>query len=236
MNEVLIFILSALQITLLDIVLSGDNVGVIALAIRNLNPKEAKLASVIGISGAIFLRILFASIITVIMSVEWLPVRLIGGLLLLKITWNLINQGDESEGEECHVKSTGSFWKAVSSIIIADVSMSLDNVLAIGGAADGHIGLIAFGILLNIPIIFFGSQYVAILMKKYKITIFIGGAILMHTSLAMIMEDRLVMPHVNHILAVVLPWALAALTIVYGVYKIRKTRTVENVKVEASKR
>lgn len=222
MNEVMIFIMAALQITLLDIVLSGDNVGVIALAIRNLEPKQAKTASIVGVSGAIGLRIFFASIVTIIMQVEWLPIKLVGGLLLLKITWDLINQGDESEEEGHHVKSAGNFWKAVASIIIADISMSLDNVLAIAGTAHGSIGLIAFGIILNIPIIFFGSQYVALLMRKYKITIYIGGAILMHTAVAMILEDRLLVSHVNHTVGIIVPWALALLTVAYGIFKIKK--------------
>lgn len=224
MEGIVAFVLAALQITLLDIVLSGDNVGVIALAIRNLNPKEAKVASIVGVSGAIGLRILFASIVTVIMTLEWLPIKLVGGLLLLKITWDLIKHGHEDEKAEegTAVKSGGNFWKAVVSIVIADISMSLDNVLAIAGSADGHIALIAFGIALNIPIIFFGSQFVAALMKKHKITIFIGGAILVHTALDMIMEDKLIMPHLNHLFAVIFPWAVAVLTVVYGIYRIKR--------------
>jgi len=222
MNSFITFILAALQITMLDIVLSGDNVGVIALAIRNLDPKQAKMASIIGVSGAIGLRIIFASIVTIIMKIEWLPIRLVGGLLLLKITFDLIKQADDCEEEECKVKSSGTFWKAVGSIIIADVSMSLDNVLAIGGAADGNTALIVTGILLNIPIIFFGSQYVAVLMRKFKIVVYIGGAILMHTALGMILEDKLIVPYVNHILAVILPIVLAAIIMIYGIIKTRK--------------
>jgi len=222
MNSFITFILAALQITMLDIVLSGDNVGVIALAIRNLDPKQAKMVSIIGFSGAIGLRIIFASIVTIIMKIEWLPIRLVGGLLLLKITFDLIKQADDCEEEECKVKSSGTFWKAVGSIIIADVSMSLDNVLAIGGAADGNTALIVTGILLNIPIIFFGSQYVAVLMRKFKIVVYIGGAILMHTALGMILEDKLIVPYVNHILAVILPIVLAAIIMIYGIIKTRK--------------
>lgn len=225
MEDITSFLLAALQITLLDIVLSGDNVGVIALAIRNLDPKQARKASIIGVSGAIALRIFFASIVTVIMKVEWLPIKLVGGLLLLKITWDLINQKDEAE-EDHNVKTSGSLSKAVFTIIIADISMSLDNVLAIGGTADGHIGLIVFGIALNIPIIFFGSQYVANLMKKYKIIIYIGGAILMHTSLAMILEDKLIAGYVSHIAAIVVPWALAVATLGYGFYKTHKQNAI----------
>lgn len=226
LNYISPFIMPVLQIALLNIVLSGDNVGVIALAIRNLDPKKAKLISMIGISGAIILRIFFASILTVIMDVEWLPIKLVGGILLLKITWDLINEDDCSEEDGC-VRAEGNFWKAVVSIVLADLSMSLDNVLAIAGAANGHVGLIAFGIILNIPIIFFGSQFVADLMKKYRITIYIGGAILMHTALSMILDDRLIVPYVSHLIAVILSWLLAVAVLVYGYYKIKQIKTPE---------
>ena len=219
------YIVPVLQIALLNIVLSGDNVGVIALAIRNIEPSKAKKVSMIGISGAIILRIFFASILTLIMDVEWLPIKLVGGILLLKITWDLINE-DTDIHEDDAVKSESNFWRAVISIILADLSMSLDNVLAIAGAANGSVGLIAFGIILNIPIIFFGSQFVANLMKKYKITIYIGGAILMHTALAMILDDRLIIPYVNHFAAVIASWLLAIVVLVYGFYKIKAVRPI----------
>lgn len=217
------YIMPVLQIALLNIVLSGDNVGVIALAIRNLDPKMARKISIIGISAAIILRIFFASILTLIMDIEWLPIKLVGGILLLKITWDLINEGDCSEEEGC-VRAEGNFWKAVVTIILADLSMSLDNVLAIAGAANGSVGLIAFGIILNIPIIFFGSQYVADLMKKHKITIYIGGAILMHTALSMILEDRLIVPYVSHLIAIITSWLLAVAVLGYGFYKVKQVK------------
>jgi YjbE family integral membrane protein len=225
-NYITPYIIPVLQIALLNIVLSGDNVGVIALAIRNLDPKMAKKISMIGISAAIILRIFFASILTLIMDVEWLPIKLVGGILLLKITWDLINEGDCSEENGC-IRAEGNFWKAVVTIILADLSMSLDNVLAIAGAANGSIGLIAFGIILNIPIIFWGSQYVADLMKKHKITIYIGGAILMHTALSMILEDRLIVPYVSHYMAIILSWLLAVIVLGYGFYKIKQIKTPE---------
>lgn len=221
MSELIYYILPILQISLLDIVLSGDNVGVIALAIRNIDPRKAKIVSMIGIFGAIVIRIFFASILTIVMGVNWLPIKLIGGLLLLKITWDLINEDSEGENAEGSIKAGKTFWRAVLSIILADLSMGLDNVLAIAGAANGNISLIAFGVMLNIPIIFFGSQFVADLMKKHKITIYIGGAILMHTALAMILEDKLIIPYVNHILALILSWLLALAVLVYGYYKVK---------------
>jgi YjbE family integral membrane protein len=242
MNNILVFIISALQIALIDIILSGDNIGVIALAIRNLRSREAKIANIIGISCAIGLRILFASIVAIIMELEWLPIRLIGGILLLKITWDLVSKGYD-DGRKCNVKSPPSFWKAVISIILADVSMSLDNVLAIGGAADGHVGLIAFGIALNIPIIFFGSQYVSAIMKKYKIAIYISGAVLLHTALSMILEDRLLAPYISKTVALAVPWTAAGISIIFGfikklnyLFKTYKNQRTEIAEIKLRKR
>lgn len=223
MNEIIAFILAGLQITLFDILLSGDNVGVIALAIQNLNPKDAKKASIIGVSGAIVLRIIFACIVTLILKLSWLHIQLIGGILLLKITWDLVSQAANDKEEVSNVKSTGSMFKAVMSIIIADVSMSLDNVLAIGSTAHGNIGLIAFGIILNIPIIFFGSQYVAGLMKKHKIVIYAGAALLVHTAISMIFEDGLFSSHLNHLFSTLFPWAIAVGVMLLGFIKLNNS-------------
>jgi len=224
MNSLFAFLVGALQITLLDLVLAGDNIGVIALATKNLPKDMAKRASIIGVFAAIGLRILFASLVTYIMMIEWLPIKLIGGILLVKITWDFIKPQKEEQinEEEPEVKTSNRFWAAVGSIIIADISMSLDNVLAIGGAAHGHIGLIVFGLLLNIPIIFLGSQFVADLMKKHAIVIYIGGAILAHTAFGMILEDKLLVPYIPHIIGIIVPLIIAGITLLYGVYAIKK--------------
>ncbi|MDT8715720.1 TerC family protein [Clostridium sp. 19966] len=215
-------LIGILQITLLDLVLSGDNVGVIALATKNLSPEYAKKASVVGIFGAVALRILFACIITYVMMIQWLPIKLLGGLLLIKITWDLIKPEEEVEHGE--VKSQDKFMKAVLSIIIADLSMSIDNVLAIGASAHGNVLLIIFGIMLNIPILFFGSRLVANLMRKYKIVIYIGAAILAHTAFGMILEDRLLDAYVNGIAETMIPLMAGILTLLYGFIIIKKTK------------
>jgi YjbE family integral membrane protein len=222
MNEVILFVISALKITLIDIIMSGDNVGVIALAIRNLDPKQAKLAGKLGVAGAVGLRILFTCMVTLILRINTIPFHLIGGILLVKITWDLMKQGSEEEHE--NIKPSGNLVKAVMSIIIADVSMSLDNVLAVASAADGSVGLMIFGILLSIPIIFFGSQYVAKLMQRYKIVIYIGGAILIHTAMAMIFEDNLIHKYINEIFANIFPWIIASVVLVYGFIKTKNVR------------
>lgn len=216
------FLLGAIQITLLDIVLSGDNIGVIALATKDLPEKYAKKASAIGVFAAVTLRIIFACLITYILMIDWLPIKLVGGLLLIKITWNFIKIDNVEEDTNVHVSN--KFMGAVWSIIIADVTMSLDNVLAIAGAAEGSIFLIVFGLILNIPIIFFGSQFVARLMNKHPFVSYIGGAVLAHTAFKMLLEDQLITPFVPNIAAVAVPTAAALFTLIYGYYIINKPR------------
>jgi YjbE family integral membrane protein len=222
MNNLLLFIIGALQITVLDLTLCGDNIGIIALATKNLPDKFAKKASFIGIMGAIVLRIIFASAITLIISIQWLPIKLVGGFLLVKITWDFIKP--QCQEEDCNVKESNRFWEAVAIIIIADISMSLDNVLAIASAANGKVSLIIFGILLNIPIIFFGSRFVANLMKQHPIVIYIGGAILAQTSIKMILEDNLTIKYIGlpHIVAIIIPWIFGFATLLYGYLLLAK--------------
>ena len=225
MENILAFLIGALQITILDLTLCADNIGIIALATKNLPAEYARKATVYGISGAIGLRILFACFMTLLLSISTFPIKLIGGLLLVKITWDFIRPCDD---EECaNVKQASKFWEAVGIIIIADVSMSLDNVLAIAGAANGHLWLIVFGIALNIPVLFFGSQYVSSLMKKYRIAIYLGGAVLAHTAFKMIFEDSIVYSHIPHLFGFVFPWLTAAATLVYGFYIVRKNKEAD---------
>ncbi|MBC2580999.1 TerC family protein [Clostridium sp. DJ247] len=216
MDNLTTYILGAAQITLLDIVLSGDNIGIIALATRKLPEKYAKRASAIGVFAAVLLRIIFACLITYILMIEWLPIKLVGGILLIKITWNFIKH--EPEKENTDIKGSNKFMGAIWSIIIADITMSLDNVLAIAGAAHGNMLLIVFGLVINIPIIFFGSRYVAKLMNRYPITTYIGAAVLAHTSFKMVLEDNLLLPIIPDIIALIIPYIATLITLLYGIF------------------
>ncbi|MFL0250764.1 TerC family protein [Clostridium neuense] len=220
MSNFIALVAGALQITLLDIVLSGDNIGVIALATRDLPSKLAKKASVIGVTAAVLLRIIFACLVTYILMIQWLPIKLIGGLLLIKITWDFIKPENDTDNKVIH--SSQKLWTAVTSIIIADITMSLDNVLAIAGAAAGNIFLIIFGLLLNIPIIFLGSQYVAKLMQKYKIVIYIGGAILAHTAFSMLLNDTIIKSRISSAFVQYFPYIAAVIVFLYGIYMVTK--------------
>jgi YjbE family integral membrane protein len=229
MEDLTIFMMKALQITLMNLVLSGDNIGVIALATRNLPQKHAKSASFIGIFAAMFLRIVFTCLLTYILLIQWLPIRLIGGLILIKITFDFIkpesNKEDKSESNEDDksVRASNKFTRAIFSIIAADITMSLDNVLAIASLADGSTILIIFGLVLNIPIIFFGSQLVAKLMNKYPIVTYIGAAILAHTSFKLIFEDNLTINLLTPVAVHAISYGAAVLTIIYGLYITNKS-------------
>ena len=228
MNSLVLFIIGAMQITILDLTLCGDNIGIIALATNNLPDKYCRKASLIGIIGAVVLRIIFACAITLIISSQWLPIKLVGGVVLIKITWDFIKP--ECQANECTIKNADSFWGAVAIIIIADISMSLDNVLAIASTANGKVLLIIFGVLLNIPIIFFGSQFVSNLMKKHRIVIYIGAAILAHTSVKMILEDNLTIKyiHLQYIVMLVIPWFFAMITLFYGFILIKRSQIIKD--------
>lgn len=220
MDQFLTLLVAIIQITILDITLSGDNVSVIALAIRNLPEKQAKLASLIGVGGAVGVRVFFTCIITLIMAIQWLPIRLVGGIILLKITWDLLHSKEEEENIE--VKGNKNLWKAVTSIIIADMSMGLDNVLAIAGAAHGSILLIICGLGISIPIIFFGAKFIANLMNKYKIIVYIGAGLLMYTALTMITEDKLTARYINHTAAIIISALVGMAVVAFGVFSLRR--------------
>lgn len=230
MDQFIALIVAVIQITLLDITLSGDNVSVIALAIRNLPQKQAKLASLIGVGGAVGLRVLFTCIITLIMAVEWLPIKFVGGIILVKITWDLLNTKEEEENVE--VAGNKNLWRAVTSIIVADISMGLDNVLAIAGASHGNIWLIIFGLAMSMPIIFFGAKFIANLMNKYKIIVFIGAGLLMYTALTMITEDALIAKHIAHLVSVMISVLSGLAVIAYGMYSIKSENKISIPKEE----
>ncbi|MGE5628986.1 MAG: TerC family protein [Solirubrobacterales bacterium] len=220
MDNIILIIIPVLQIALLDIVLSGDNIGVIALATKDLPENYAKKASALGVFIAVLLRIIFASMVTWILMIKWLPIKLIGGILLIKITFDLLIP--KSKGEGKRVSTSVEFFDAVKNIILADAAMSLDNVLAIAGTANGSISLIIFGLLFNIPIIFYGSRYAAIVMKNHPFVIYIGGAILAHTACKMILEDILLQNLFSSGLLLLIPDAAAFITLALGfLYLIR---------------
>lgn len=161
------------QIILVNIVLSGDNALVIALACRNLEKRHQKPAILAGSVGAIILRIIFVLIVDQLLRISFL--KLGGGLLLLWIGIKLV-QGEEEHGDG--IKGAGSLWAAIRTIIIADAVMSLDNAIAIAAAAKGDTTLIILGLLISIPLIIFGATLIMALLQRFPIIVVAGGGLL----------------------------------------------------------
>lgn len=178
------FFTALFSIFIINIVLSGDNAVVIALASRRLPQNQQKKAILWGSSGAIILRIILTLIAAVLLEIPFL--QFIGGLLLIWIAYNLLNSDtDESD----HVKAAGNLRKAIQTVIVADLVMSLDNALAIASIAGEHFLLIIFGLGLSVPLIIWGSSLLMMLMEKFPIIIWAGAGLLAWTAGDMINKD-----------------------------------------------
>lgn len=205
-------------IMLLNLVLSGDNAIVIAMAARNLPPVHQKKAILWGTLGAIIMRIIMTLIVVWLLKIPGL--KLLGGLALIWIAIQLVNTGDE---EDDHGKAGATFWDAMKTIIIADAVMGLDNVLAVAAAANGDLMLIFIGLILSIPIVVFGSTIVLKIMTRFPIVIWIGVALLGWTAGLMIWDENVLKPFLEAFKSMEYPF-LAAVTlftlgIAYLVYK-----------------
>jgi YjbE family integral membrane protein len=176
-----------LEISFLNLLLSGDNAVVIALAVRALPRRMRLLGQIWGTVGAVVLRLLFVGIVTALLQIPFL--RLIGSLLLIWIAVRLVHPNEEAESAGRHGTS---FWESVWIIIVADVTMSLDNVLAVAAAAHGSMRLIVIGIGMSIPIVIGGSGLLASLMNRYAWIIWVGGGILGYVAGDMMLEDPIV--------------------------------------------
>lgn len=177
------FWVAVLSIILIDLVLSGDNAIMIAMACRNLAPKQQMQGIIWGTAGAIFLRLTFASLAVFIMRVPF--IQFIGGLVLIWIAIKLVKE----EKNNIKVDSPKRLWAAVRTIIIADAVMSLDNILALAGASHGKPGLLWFGLAVSIPLVVYGSRILIRIMNKAPWLNIAGAAVIGWTAGQMIIED-----------------------------------------------
>lgn len=180
------------SIILLDLLLAGDNAIVIAMAVRILPEKEQRLGRLWGTFGAVALRVIFLAIASWLLAVPYL--RAAGGALLLWIAYKLLapqHHGpvENGGGETDAVRAGRNLRDAIRVIILADVSMSIDNVLAVTGAAEGHLGMAALGIGLSIPMVIWGSALLSKIMQNHKWIVWLGGGILGHVSGVLILEE-----------------------------------------------
>lgn len=167
------FWISVLQIIWINVLLSGDNAIVIALACRNLPQKQRFMGMVLGTGVALLLRLIFATVVSTLMLLPY--VKIVGGLALFWIAVKLLMPG---EGTESAHSTSDSLWRAVKLIAVADVVMSLDNVIAVAAVADGSLALLVFGLGVSIPLIVAGANILMALLNYFPLIIWAGAGLL----------------------------------------------------------
>jgi len=206
-----------LSIVVIDLTLAGDNALVIALAVRTLPRRQQFLGRIWGTVGAVGLRVAFIAVVTLLLRIPLL--QFAGGVLLVWIAIKLVRQKPGGEGEGAARHGT-TLREAIWIIVVADVVMSLDNVLAVAAAAHGDLVLVVFGIALSLPLVVWGSGVLARLMGRYPWIVWLGGGILGYVAGEMMLKDPVVLgrigPDVAHLLHRPMPIALGAVMTTFG--------------------
>jgi YjbE family integral membrane protein len=187
------FWIGLMKIIWINIILSGDNAVVIALAARTLPPNQQRMAVLWGSGAAVVLRILLTIVAVQLLAMSYL--QIVGGLLLLWIGVQLLaDEDDEDDGE---VKQHGSLMSAVRTILIADLIMSLDNVIAVAAAAKGSLVLLVLGLAISIPLVIFGSTLMIKLMERFPIIVVLGAGLIGWVGGETIVSDKVVLDFVG---------------------------------------
>lgn len=186
------FWIGLVKIVWINIILSGDNAVVIALAARSLPAQQQKQAIMFGSGAAVVLRIVLTIVAAKLLELSFLQV--IGGCLLLWIGYQLLTGGDDGEGES---KGTGSMFAAIRTILIADLVMSLDNVIAVAATAQGNMVLLILGLAISIPLVVFGSTLMIKLMERFPVIITLGAALIGWVGGETIVNDNLLHAYVE---------------------------------------
>jgi len=205
-----------LQIMVINVVLSGDNAVVIALACRRLSPRHQKIAFLWGSVGVVILMVALTGVVSYLLSLPYL--EMVGSAMLLWIGVKLL-MGEEEGGEDGKVEQKSTLGAAIRTIIIADMIMSLDNVLAMAAAAHGHLWMLIAGLVVTVPIILFGSALLMKLMERFPVFVMIGAALIGWVAGEMVISDPAIKDWVDanaKFLHTVSPIACAVLVIVVG--------------------
>jgi YjbE family integral membrane protein len=186
------FLLSGLSIVLIDLLLAGDNALVIAMAVRSLPRRERRIGIAGGAGAAVVLRIGLTWFAARLLTIEYVQVA--GGVFIVWIAFKvLVDASDPPDATPAPTR----FYQAIWYIVVADLTMSTDNILAIAGASKNHLGLIVFGLCVSIPFVVFSSNLLADLMDRYPATIYLGAAILGKVGSEMILTDPFVVRTVH---------------------------------------
>jgi len=178
------FLAAVMSIVLIDLVLAGDNAVVIAMAVKNLQGKTRQLGILLGAGGAVVIRILCTFLVAQLLTMSF--VKLVGGALIIWIAVKLLTDGAK---EELRERECGSLWRALWVIIVADLSMGIDNMLAVGAASHGNLFLLLFGLALSIPFVVFMSNLLSRWMERWPMILWIGAAALARVGGEMMITD-----------------------------------------------
>lgn len=178
------FLMSVVSIIIIDLVLAGDNAVVIAMAVRNLPAQQRRKGIVLGAAAAVGLRVIATFFVSQLLNIAF--VRLAGGATILWIGTKLFIEGMPEDDVQ---KNATTMWQAVRLIVIADITLSIDNMLAVGGASHGNLFLLLFGLAVSVPFVVFTSNVLSMLMDRFPIIIAAGAAILGKVGADMIVTD-----------------------------------------------
>ncbi|MNI03947.1 Integral membrane protein TerC family protein [compost metagenome] len=202
-----------LEILIINLVLSGDNAVVIAMASKDLPLRQRKRAVWWGVIGAVMLRLILTWIAVILLQIPYIQAA--GGVMLAYISFNLLTPHDEVS----HTKEATTLFRAVQTILAADFIMSLDNVLAIAALANGDVAILVVGIIISIPIVVWGSNLIAAWLQRFPALVYAGAGILGYTAGKMLLHDpefgawlEAIIPNVTNMI----PFILAMIVIMVG--------------------
>lgn len=177
------FFVGIINIVIIDLILAGDNAVVIAMAVRSLPRRQRQWGIILGAGAAVLLRVVLTFFVAQLLGIQF--VKLTGGVLIAWIAVKLFVEGSPEQAD----KEAKTLLQAMWLIVVADITMSLDNVLAVAGASQGNLFLLLFGLALSIPLVVFTSNLLSMLMDRYPIIIYIGAAVLGRVAAEMIFTD-----------------------------------------------
>lgn len=180
-------LVDSLSIVLIDLLLAGDNALVIAMAVRDLPPRQRRLGTALGAAAAVVLRVIITIAAAQLLNVEY--IKLVGGAFVI---WIAVKVLSDASSEAASSPMPGRLLKAVWFIVVADITMSTDNILAVAGAAHGSIPLIVFGLAVSIPFVVVSSNLLVALMNRYPAVIYVGAGILGKVGAEMMLTDPVV--------------------------------------------